>query len=232
MRISQSGGCGSISDSSLSSPTRRALLRRRSISSTSSIDRGASKSASPRALRSTIRAMSGKRDLARKEARDRDLVGGVEHDRRGAARFKRLRAPAAAQGSASSPAASKSSLPMAARSSRCAGRRHPLGPGERVSDRHPHVRAAQLGEHRAVDKFDQRMDRPTADGSRCRSAPTAGRTDNAPRSARAPCSSGSPNRPRSWRPSTNWDARPPAPGWRQRSPRPTRFGTVRRWRSG
>ena len=37
-------------------------------------------------------------------------------------------------------------------------RRHPLGPGERISDRDPHVGTAELGEHRAVDKLDQRMD--------------------------------------------------------------------------
>ena len=43
---------------------------------------------------------------------------------------------------------------------------------------------------------------------------TGGRTGNAPRSARGPCSSASPNRPRFSRPSTNWGGRPPAPGSR------------------
>ena len=92
-----------------------------------------------------------------------------------------------------------------------AGRRHPLRPGERIGDRHPHVGRAQLGEHRAVDIFDQAVDHRLRDGRRSRSRRRRPGTGGRPRSARGPCSSGSPNRPRSWRPSTNWDGRPPRP---------------------
>ena len=134
----------------------------------------------------------GEADSAGKEARDRDFIRGVQHDRRRAARLERL-AGKPERRKARTSGTSKSSLAIAARSSRCAGRRDPFGPGQRVGDRDPHVGRAELGKHRSVDELDHRMDHRLRDGSGCRSGRTAGRTDNGPRSARAPCSSGSPN---------------------------------------
>ena len=57
-------------------------------------------------------------------------------------------------------------------------------------------------------RMDHRL-RVDDDLDRGRAAPGTGAP---PRSVRAPCSSASPNRPRSWRPSTSWDAPPPAAG--------------------
>ena len=72
-----------------------------------------------------------------------------------------------------------------------ARRLHPLGPGERIGDRHAHVGRAELGEHRAVDIFDQASGSPIADGRRPRARRRRPGTGDRPRSARAPCSSGS-----------------------------------------
>ena len=64
-RISQSGGCGSISGNSPSSPTRRATRVARSISSTSSIEPGLTKSASLKRL------VDDFRDVRESESRPR-----------------------------------------------------------------------------------------------------------------------------------------------------------------
>ena len=83
----------------------------------------------------------------------------------------------------------------AARSSRSAGRFHPLRPGQAMRDGNAHIGRAELSQHRPIDIFDHRMD----DGlrmKRCTSSRVAGqyRTDDAPRSIQAPCSSSSRNR--------------------------------------
>ena len=139
----------------------------------------------------TSAAISRKAEPAFKERCDRYLVGGVEDGRLRAARGQ---APARARPSAgkrSRSGASKASAPIATRSSRCAGRRHPLGPGQGMGDRHPHVGRAELGEHRAVDIFDQAVDHRLRDGRRSRSRRRRPGRGGRPRSARAPCSSGS-----------------------------------------
>ena len=89
-------------------------------------------------------------------------------------------------------------------------RRHPLAarPGHKRSG--CACRASRAGRSPSRRHIRPANGSPTAGGRGCRSARPATRTDDGPRSAPAPCSSSSPNRPRSSRPSTNWDGRRPA----------------------
>ena len=70
---------------------------------------------------STRAANPGKAQPAGQKCRDRDLVGGIEHGRRRAARLERPRGPAPAPGKRTRSGCSKVRLPMLARSSRGAG---------------------------------------------------------------------------------------------------------------
>ena len=104
-----------------------------------------------------------KADPPLQEGRHRDLVGGIQDGGRAAAGLQAPRAPAAAPGSASRSGGSKSSRPSAARSSRGAGGGDALRPGQRMGDRHAHVRASRAAPARC-----RRGSRP------CRGSPIAG----------------------------------------------------------
>ena len=69
-----------------------------------------------------------------------------------------------------------------------------LGIGQRVRDRHAHVRVADVSERGAVAEADERRGRSSSGARRRRCARTAGRRESGPRSARAPCSRASPSR--------------------------------------
>ena len=233
MRMNQSGGWASIRRPSRSSSS-SANARRRAVDVDDVGDglrRGCAIALERFARR--VRTMSRKPMRRPRKAGDRLLIGGIEDDRRGAACLQRLSRATRSAGKADrDPALRSSSVPSLARSSRVRRRFHPFRAGQRMGDRDAHVgrcRAGRAPSHRHIRPSNGS---PTADGRQCRSGPTAGRTDDAPRSARAPCSSSSPNRRRSWRPSTSWGGRPPARASRRASGRATIRGTGRRWRSG
>ena len=109
-------------------------------------------------------------------------------------RPRSARKASARHGNRSCPARSNSSRPARGQVQRRQRRRPPLRIREGVLDRQPHVRHAELRDHRAVDELDHRMhDRLRVDERR-RSGPARRRTASAPRSPRGPCSSASPSR--------------------------------------
>ena len=123
-----------------------------------------------------------------------DLVGGVEHARRGAAGDAPPRARAAGTGTPRSSTAlerQRAELGQVERRDRHVGA---LGIVQRVGDRHAHVRVAEVRERGAVVELDRARGRSTAGARRRRSARTACRTGGGPRSPRGPCSSAWPSR--------------------------------------
>ena len=89
-----------------------------------------------------------------------------------------------------------------ARSQRCRPRRgrgrdrqvDALAAVQRVGDRHAHVRAAEVGEHRAVASCDQAVHERLRVHEHVDPLVRRCRTGGGPRSARGPCSSASPSR--------------------------------------
>ena len=122
-----------------------------------------------------------------------DLVGGVEHARRGAAGDRGLARQAQARERLGS-TGSKVSAPTSARSSGRDRDVDAVGVVQRVGDRHAHVGVAEVRERRAVAQLDVARGRSTAGARRRRCGRTACRTGDGPRSARGPCSSASPSR--------------------------------------
>ncbi len=105
--------------------------------------------------------------------------------------------------------ASKVSRPIAAEVEPRGRRADPLRPAQRVGDRDAHVRLAELGQHRAVAERDQAVhDRFRMDQDLdllLRQAEQVMGLDQ----LEALVHHGGANRPRSWRPCTSWDGRPP-----------------------
>ena len=100
---------------------------------------------------------AGERQVAVEERGDGDLVGRVEHAGRHAAGRARLpRQPQAGErvgvGLLERQRADRREVEVLDRQI------DPIGAVERVGDRHPHVGVAEMGEGRAVDEVDQRVD--------------------------------------------------------------------------
>ena len=109
-------------------------------------------------------------DPAGEERADRDLVGGVQHGRRAAARAQRLARQAQRREARRHPAPRRSAADLA-EVERGGRRRDALRPAQRVGDRRAHVGLAELGQHRAVADRRPGCARSTADGPGPRSAP-------------------------------------------------------------
>ena len=108
------------------------------------------------------RRCRGSRSAPSRKAAHGDLVRGVEHAGRGAARLARRPGQRQAAEGAPGRAARTSSGSAAARSSRGAGDRGAVRVGQRVGDRHPHVGQAEVGEQRAVAEAHHARARSTA----------------------------------------------------------------------
>ena len=98
----------------------------------------------------------GEGDTPIQEGLDRNLVGGIEDGRRGTSLAPGLAGQFQA---GKAPRVRRFELQRADRHQ--VQRRHPgldaLRPGQRVGDRYPHVRVAQLRQYRAVPVFNHRM---------------------------------------------------------------------------
>ena len=83
-----------------------------------------------------------------------------------------------------------------------------------MRDRRAHVRRGHAGDQRAVGESDEAVDDRLRMDDDVEPVRRAGRTGNAPRSVRAPCSSGRPNRSSPSAPSPSWDGRALPRAWR------------------
>ena len=126
-----------------------------------------------RASPSTTSAMPRKRQPARQERRDGDLVRRVEGARVRCRRARPPRAPARAAGSVARSGASNSSVRPPARSSGRHGSRGALGVRERVRDRDAHVGIARGARARRRRGSARARARPRSGGRRPRSGRTA-----------------------------------------------------------
>ena len=100
-------------------------------------------------------------------------------------------------GKSASSGASKVSAAIRRKSSLRGAALDALGPGQADRDRHAHVGRAQLRDHRGVGELHHRMHDALRMNHHLDLLGRRRRTDAAPRSLRAPCSSWWPNRPRS-----------------------------------